>query len=87
MGSHHFHSHHLVVFFGELDSSDPAGRSADLPQLVLGEVNGLSKFCPDEEMLFPVCQFRRDEFIPLIEMNGDDPSCPGIAVGLQGRSS
>ena len=86
MRSDHLHPHDFVVF-GDLDSSHPSGRSADLPHLVFRKVNGLSQFCPDKEMLFPVGQFGRDEFIPFVEVNGNDPACPGIAVGLKRRSS
>ena len=35
-------------------------------------------------MLFSVGQFRGDEFISFVEVNGDDAAGPGITVGLKG---
>ena len=86
MRSNHLHSHHLV-FFGDLDPSDPASRAADLPDLVFGKVDGLSHFRADKEMLFSIGQFGGDEFVPFIEVNGDDPAGSGDCCRPQGRFS
>jgi len=47
-------------------------------------MNGLPYFGAYKKMLFCIGQFGRDELIPLIEVNGDDPTWPGIAVGFKG---